>query len=160
MDADRRKALEERRRFMHERLAARAFREGIEPALSAMEAANEKFRVYRLGTEPQWNPGWVPAGYSYIPWQVLEGVHTSPRIDEREQMAEFMTGLLADRVEQDGDLLFVPDGKGWSVGLTRDVWERHAVALLDAAWDSAYLVAPPAQWLIFGDWSRVLWKDA
>lgn len=159
MDAARRKQLEERRRFMHERTAARAQRQALEPAWSALEAAGESFRVYRLGTEPRWNPQWIPAGYSYIPWRELGGVQWGPPITDREHMAGLMRGLLAERLGPDDDLLFVPSGKGWSIGLTRGGFDRHAEALLDAAWDSAYLAAPPAQWLICGDWSELKWKD-
>ena len=159
MDTERRKQLEERRRFMHERTAARAQRQAMEPALSALEQAGETFRVYRLGTEPNWNPRWIPSGYSYIPWRELDGVHWAPPITDRAHMAALMRGLLAERLGPDDDLLFVPAGKGWSIGMLGAGFDRHAETLLDTAWDSAYLAAPPAQWLICGDWSKLMWKD-
>ena len=158
MDAARRKQLEERRRFMHERNAARAQRQAMEPALSALEQAGETFRVYRLGTEPHWNPRWIPSGYSYIPWHDLPGVETR-KVNDRPAMAEVLRELLAERLKPEDEFLFVPAGKGWSIVMLREGFDRHAEALLDVAWDNAYLAAPPAQWLLCGDWSRVMWKD-
>jgi hypothetical protein len=159
VEAERRRQLEERRRFMRERTSARRQREEIEPAWSALEAAGETFRIYYRGDTPRWSPRWIPAGYSYIPWHELDGVTFAPPIRDRAHMAGLMRDLLAERLAPDDDLLFIPQGKGWSVGLTAGGFDRHAEVLLDAAWDSVYLAAPPAQWLICGDWAKLMWKD-
>ena len=160
MDPERRIALEERRRFMRERNEARAFRALLEPAWTQLEEAGEDFRVYRIGGEPAWNPRWIPSGYSYIPWRELDGVGYSGPIDDREAMAQVMRELLAERLGPEDEMLFIGSGKPWSIGLKRAVFDRHAVVLLDVGWDSAYVAAPPAQWLVFADWSRVMWKDS
>ena len=160
MESDRRTALAERRRFMQQRNAARAFRDDLEPAWTALEAARETFRAYRIGSEPQWSPSWVPAGYSYIPWRELEGVNWSEDGLDRAALARLLGELLVERLEAADELLFIAEGKTWSIGTARDVFERHAPALLEAAWDRAYLAAPPADWLIWADGHRLVWKDA
>lgn len=159
MDAERRRQLEERRKFAQARWNAKQWREGLQPALAALEAAGEPFRVYGLGEEPSWNPRWIPAGYSYIPWQDLDGVHVHKPINERDEMADVLRALLAERLGADDEVLFVGEGKGWSFAMPRRVFDVHAEALLDTAWDSAFLAHPPEQWLIYAHWNEVLWKD-
>lgn len=159
MDAERRKQLEERREFAKARWRTKQWRASLQPALDALEASGEPFRIYSLGQQPRWNPAWIPAGYTYIPWLDLPGVEFRRDINEREELAEVMRELLAQRLAPDADVLFVASGKGWSIALPRRMFDAHAVPLLDTAWDSAYLVDPPNQWLIFGDWNQVMWKD-
>lgn len=159
MDAERRRQIEERRAFAKARWQAKQWREGLQPALGALEASGEPFRVFGLGEGPRWNPAWIPSGYTYIPWDNLDGVEIRRNINERCEMAAVMIELLADRMGPDEDVLFVGEGKGWSFAMPRRVFEAHADVLLDTAWDRAYLVNPPQQWLIYGDWNRVVWKD-
>ncbi len=159
MDAERRKQLEERRKFAQARWRASQWRETLQPAIGALEAADEQFRVFGLGEAPHWNPGWIPAGYSYIPWHELGGVGIRKPINERSEMAQVMRELLAERMGPDEEVLFVGDGKAWSFGMPRRVFDRHAEVLLDTAWDCAFLAHPPRQWLIYGHWNEVLWKD-
>lgn len=159
MDAERRRQLEERRKFAQARWRTKQWREGLQPALGALEAAGEPFRVYGFGDAPKWNPGWIPSGYTYIPWYDLEGVNIRKPINERSEMADVLRELLAERMAPEEEVLFVGEGKGWSFGMPRRVFDVHAEALLDTAWDNAFLAHPPRQWLIYADWNQVLWKD-
>jgi hypothetical protein len=159
MDPAQRASLEERRRFMRERNEARAFRAAIEPAWTALERSGENFRIYRLGSEPSWCPDWIPRGYSYIPWRELEGVSWSADQQGRGELAAIVRQQLAARIGPDEGLLFVAEGKAWSIGITRKVFDHHAEALLEAAWDHAFIAAPPARWLVFADGHRAMWKD-
>ena len=36
-----------------------------------------EFGDLRFGDEPEWSPEWIPAGYSSIPWDHLQGVQRS-----------------------------------------------------------------------------------
>ena len=159
MEPAKRTSLEQRRRFMRERNEARAFRAGIEPAWTALEQAGEQFRIYRIGSEPSWCPNWIPRGYSYIPWRELSGVSWSPDQLDRGELAGIIGDQLAARIGPDDELLFVAEGKAWSIGMARRVFDDHAVPLLDAAWDHAFIAAPPAQWLVCADGHRAMWKD-
>lgn len=159
MDAERRRQLEERRKFAQARWRTKQWREGLQPALGALEVSGEPFRVYGVGDAPKWNPGWIPSGYTYIPWYDLEGVNIRKPINERSEMADVLRELLAERMAPEEEVLFVGEGKGWSFGMPRRVFDVHVEALLDTAWDNAFLAHPPRQWLIYADWNQVLWKD-
>lgn len=158
MDEDKRRQLEARRRFMQRRVDVRALRAEMEPAISALEAAAETFRTYALGEVPQWTPAWMPPGYSRVPWRELDWVGFR-RVDDRAAMVATLRELLAERLGPDDEMLFLPDGKAWSMGMTRGAFDAHADALLEAAWDAVYFAAPPAQWLIQANWSEIWWKD-
>jgi hypothetical protein len=159
LDNAKRTALEERRRFMRQRNAARAFRASIEPAWTALEAAGEVFRVYRLGEEPSWCPAWIPRGYGRVPWERLDRVRRTGEGLSDVELADKARGLLAERLGPTERLLIVPEGTNWSIELTRAAFDRHAEALAATAVSHAYLAAPPAPWLIQFDGSELVWKD-
>lgn len=145
MDADRRRALEERRQFNKARVAARALHERAEPAFSALSAAGEDFKLYPVGQEPRWLPGWVPRGWGRMHWHELDDVGWSEEDLDRAALARTASALLAERIGEDETMLVVGQ---FVLELTRGAFDRHAEAILEAHWESAYLASPPAQWMI------------
>ena len=159
MDDDKRRRLEEKRQFMQRRNAAKDLRAEMEPAISALEAAGERYRVLGLGDVPRWSPDWIPEGCGRIPWDRLADAQFR-KVDGREESAAAIIALLSQRLDPADELLFIPSGKRWTLAMPRGVFSRHAMALLECAWDAVYFAAPPASWVIQLDWSELWWKDA
>ena len=101
----------------------------------------------------------------YTTWLQLHSVARAERRElgpdqlDRGELAGIIRDQLAARIGPDDELLFVAEGKAWSLGMARRVFDDHAVPLLDAAWDHAFIAAPPAQWLVCADGHRAMWKD-
>lgn len=151
MDPDRRAALLKRREKLRHDLHRNRQLAGLEDLRAGLASAGETFEILYRGEVPEWTPGWIPRGYSRIPWHLTPAAEeTWFKKDIRARNAAFAHAL-ARVAEPHEELLFVFEGHGASFRMARTVAERHvALILRDRASSLApvWVTSPPGQWLI------------
>lgn len=154
MDPERRRQLEQRRRFLKPRIVGRELRGIAEPAFHVLEAAGETFSVYRLGEGPRWTPEWWPVAYS-SPWSQFADSHFSEFALYPHEQRAFVFAMLNDRLRSADRLLVCGQ---FTLELKRAAFERHYDAVMRTFGGDAHIAAPPAQWAmrIAG---QVVWRD-
>ena len=150
MDAERRAELIVRRQTMNAARRERAWRQWFEPALGAIEAAGTPHRFLRWDEEPGWQPGWIPHGYSSMPWSRLPltiDVQLPPG-EGAARAAELVRVAIAERAAPDAELRIMQDSM--SLMLRRDDLFAHLEDVLAGGWE-AWIAEPGRDWIIEAD---------
>ena len=155
MTPEQRKQLEERREFNKARVAARTLRERAQPAFGALSGAGVDFNLYPLGEEPRWLPDWVPDGWGRMHWEWLDNVDCTPSSLHPEELAPLVIAQMRT-VMGPTDRVMV--GSQFWLEMPFAAFEEHYLAIHDAMWGDAYVVSPPAQWLLELKGHRAWWK--
>lgn len=153
MDPERRRLIEQKRRFNHARLAVQQLRSRAEPAFSALVAAGEDFQLRSLGDARPWGPSWLTRA-SYVQWREIDDVDWAHGFDDRSGKHARVASILEDIVGPDTRILVCDQ---FQLELTRAAFERHLDAIFEAA-PRPYITAENAEWLIKVKGGEIWWK--
>lgn len=153
MDLERRKLIEQKRKFNHARMAVKQLRDRAEPAFSTLLEAGEDFKLRSLADAVPWGPSWLTRA-SYVQWRAIPDVDWAYGFDDDKQklakVAEIVRKIVAPE-----DRILVCDQ--FQLELTRAAFERHIESIFEAAWDP-YITAERAEWLIEVKGDEIWWK--
>lgn len=153
MDAERRKLIEQKRKFNDARLAVKQVRDRAEPAFSALVEAGEDFRLRSLADALSWGPSWLTRA-SYVQWREIPDVDCDYRFDDKRHMLARVAELVGEIAGPDDRILVCEQ---FQLELTRAAFERHIEVIFEAAW-RPYITAERAEWLIEVKGDEIWWK--
>ena len=151
MDPDKRSALIARRDQARQSANDKAIREAFAPALDALDAAGETYRLAGLDERTPWQPSWLDTPASALPWErlkpdVWELVEPGSYFDERR--ASLAAKILATLICDSADIRIVYDGQAQTLILAPAIALRHVASLLAIPASSIWFSAPPNDWLL------------
>lgn len=153
MDGERRKLIEQKRRFNHARLSVEQLRNRAEPAFSALLTAGEDFHLRSLADAKHWGPSWLTRA-SYVQWREIDDVDWAHGFEDGSVKRAKVVEVLGGIVGPDERILVCDQ---FQLELTRAAFERHLDAILEAA-PRPYLTAENAEWLIEVKGGEIWWK--
>jgi hypothetical protein len=139
-------------------------RAALAPILEPLEAAGEPHELVDMSKVENWLPGWVPWGWSEMPWHlapVARGLrwwpHDSPEPDIalRDATARQWLGELAS---DDAPVLIVYQDYWMGLRVSKAVALRHLPAALAAMpeYRDVWILSPPHDWIIRLDMTGVI----
>ena len=153
MDSDKRRQLEEKRRFNNARLSASTHRARAEPAFSALTEAGEDFQLRSLAEAKSWGPSWLTRA-SYVEWTRINDVDWAYNFEDDAAKHARVIAVLQTIVGPEDRILICEQ---FQIELTRSAFERHHAAIFEAAW-RPYITAERAEWLIEVKGGEIWWK--